>query len=683
MGATSPLPRRPVALLSSITRLIFIPLVLCLLFAPRGADAINNGAFITAPTSLAGPLRFEPAMLGPMPPAANLTAEVVISVVDPCIWNVSADASVNYTLPASVSGKIVLFQATGALTCSFGFLVAQMQARGAAGVVFPIKASSTLETYIVESTPIALYVRDPPFPVASFQIPVMSIGAADSAAIKAAIINGTIVTIHWLGSGPAQPAQKAALASLYQTMTSNGNAPWTFGGYKTGVDTDLSGDLQPWDLLLTNASYDPCVNRAYGIWCIGGNIVMLHCPNCGIRGAIPAAIGQLVHVQEIFLASNAISGALPCDVGQLTKLRVVSLEKNQISSLSACFGQLTQMEFLAVGQNTYLAALPPQLSSFTSLALLTAGDNSLTSVPDLSLLTALTVIDLSNNQIAQPIMPSFAAFTQLQSLDLHGNLYTGSLSASAFDSLLYLTSVNLGFNKLDGPLPDFSVNGATSRITSIYLAYNKFSGTVPLGWRFLQKLVSCSLAHNAIISPVQPFVVISSLKTLDLSFNNLTLLAIDSGGRQLTGNLGPFLRFSVPNTIDTVLLNNNLFSGVFSTGWAAFSKISVISVANNKLSGVLPIDLWTEFNAAKTIQRFDLSGNLWIAPLPPGAPPNCLREISLTNCPLLANALTDIPSFLQASNEFILDASTKFSCPRLISNDILGFYKFFVDPVCF
>jgi hypothetical protein len=313
---------------------------------------------------------------------------------------------------------------------------------------------------------------------------------------------------------------------------------------------------------------------------------------------------------------------------------------------------------------------------------LTAGKNALTSVPDLSLLTGLTVIDLNSNRIAQPIISSFAAFTKLRLLDLHGNLYTGSLSASAFDSLLYLTSVDLGFNKLEGSLPDFYMNGTAGSITAINLQYNLFSGTVPLRWRFLQNLVSCSLAHNSLISPVQPFVLIFSLQTLDLSFNNLTLTSIDSAGRQLVGNLGPFLRFSVPHEINSILLNNNRLSGVFSPGWATFQKIAVISVANNQLSGQLPVDLWTDFNAAKTIQRFDLSGNLWVAPLPPGAPPNCLLEIDLSNCPLLANALTSIPSFLQASSELILDRSATFSCPRLINRDIAGFYKFFVDPVC-
>lgn len=131
------------------------------------------------------------------------------------------------------------------------------------------------------------------------------------------------VTLGIPGSGAVAITDKTALAQVYTSfVAANGGVSLPFNGY--GSSFDISGGLMPWDQLLSNASYDPCVLRAYGVYCINGRIVWINCNSCGAAGAMPAAIGSLPALQEIdFSLGNALTGDLPCQMGNLQVLNVI------------------------------------------------------------------------------------------------------------------------------------------------------------------------------------------------------------------------------------------------------------------------------------------------------------------------------------------------------------------------
>jgi hypothetical protein len=112
-------------------------------------------------------------------------------------------------------------------------------------------------------------------------------------------------------------SDRTILRDVYSAfLLANGNQPLPFNGLGTGFD--VSGGLQSWDLLLSNPSYDPCLSRAYGIYCIDGRIVWMVCNSCGATGALPAVLGGLTALMEIdFSIGNALTGELPCAIGDL------------------------------------------------------------------------------------------------------------------------------------------------------------------------------------------------------------------------------------------------------------------------------------------------------------------------------------------------------------------------------
>ena len=164
---------------------------------------------------------------------------------------------------------------------------------------------------------VALAIEDP---ANKFTIPVIGIFYADGVSILNSLQQSpnTNISITIPGSGGLVASDRSALQTIYQNfMLANNNQPLPFNGYNTGFD--ISGGLSPWDQLISNTSYDPCLKRAYGIYCIEGRIVWINCNGCGASGPVPLALAQLTALQEIdFSAGNTLSGDMPCVFGNMT-----------------------------------------------------------------------------------------------------------------------------------------------------------------------------------------------------------------------------------------------------------------------------------------------------------------------------------------------------------------------------
>lgn len=163
--------------------------------------------------------------------------------------------------------------------------------------------------------PLGLY--DPASP---YTVPVIMISYADGLRLRTTLtssIYNQSVRVLIPGSGAVVASDRAILRDVYSAfLTANGNQPLPFNGHGTGFD--VSGGLQRWDLLLSDVSYDPCLARAYGIYCIDGRIVWMVCNSCGAQGPLPAALGGLTALMEMdFSIGNALTSELPCAIGNL------------------------------------------------------------------------------------------------------------------------------------------------------------------------------------------------------------------------------------------------------------------------------------------------------------------------------------------------------------------------------
>lgn len=113
---------------------------------------------------------------------------------------------------------------------------------------------------------------------------------------------------------------------------------------------------------------------------------------------LPAAIGQLTGLTELWLDSNQLT-SLPPEIGQLTNLTSLRIGDNQLSSLPAQIGNLDSLHILILSGNQ-LASLPPEIGQLSALQVLRVDHNLLTGFPNQAVgMVALRTLDFAANSV--------------------------------------------------------------------------------------------------------------------------------------------------------------------------------------------------------------------------------------------------------------------------------------------
>ena len=82
---------------------------------------------------------------------------------------------------------------------------------------------------------------------------------------------------------------------------------------------------------------------------VDGRVTQLRLANNALSGEIPAELGSLSNLRDLFLDGNALSGEIPPELGSLSNLSSLSLNNNQLSG-----------------------EIPPELGSLSKLTSLTS-----------------------------------------------------------------------------------------------------------------------------------------------------------------------------------------------------------------------------------------------------------------------------------------------------------------------
>ena len=228
-----------------------------------------------------------------------------------------------------------------------------------------------------------------------------------------------------------------------------------------------------------------------GVTMDGGRVVELELGEMGLTGAVPAEIGQLTSLAELWLDGNQLT-SVPAEIGRLTSLTMLYLHNNQLTSVPAEIGQLAALKVLSLSGNQ-LTSLPAEIGQLTSLRVLSLYNNKLTSVPaEIGQLTSLTRLDLYGNQLTS--LPT--EIGQLTSLE---RLY-------------------LGHNQLTSVPTEI---GQLTSLRKLGLQANQLT-SVPAGiWRFTS-LESLGLGGNKLKGVPTEIGQLTSLRELDLRENQLT-----------------------------------------------------------------------------------------------------------------------------------------------------------------
>ncbi|KAJ0449660.1 putative leucine-rich repeat domain superfamily [Helianthus annuus] len=191
-----------------------------------------------------------------------------------------------------------------------------------------------------------------------------------------------------------------------------------------------------------------------------------------------------------------------------------------------------------------------------------------------------------------------AHFQDLQNLvlvDLGYNDFNGSIPSSLF-SLQKVQQIQLSNNNFNGLIADFT-NPSLSSLNTLDLSFNKLEGEIPRSFFQLGKLSVLLLSSNNLSGTIQTIELqnrVSNLTTLDLSFNNLSIITADN--ISLVSNLPKLssLKLASCKLHKFPNLRNQL-------------RLKNLDLSSNTIEGMIPAWIWGVGNGS--LSYMNLSHN--------------------------------------------------------------------------
>lgn len=217
-------------------------------------------------------------------------------------------------------------------------------------------------------------------------------------------------------------------------------------------------------------------------------------------------------------------------------------------------------------------------------------------------LRALSILDLSNNQLSGTLPDDLGTLANLHTLDFSHNFFSGPIP-STFGGLSSLLNLSLAANQLNASIP--SSLGTLRHLLSLNLSSNSLREGIPLELSQMESLKVLDLRSNQLSGGIDPALLgLSSLESVDLSSN------------KLSGFLPwqPNDTLSLLRTLQYVNLSNNQLTGPLAPARFASvfaEKLRVLDMSHNQLSGNLP-----DFEFEIGLVTLRLSHNLFTGAVP-------------------------------------------------------------------
>ncbi|XP_062081181.1 receptor-like protein 6 [Humulus lupulus] len=374
--------------------------------------------------------------------------------------------------------------------------------------------------------------------------------------------------------------------------------------------------------------------------------------------------GKFKNMTSLDLCNSNFSGHVPLEISHLSKLvelrlggylgYKVMIGENTFKALSQNLSNLTSFHLVGID----LSSLSPVISfkNFSSLIYIDLDNCKLSRklLESIFELSNLTVLYLEDNEAPNVSLPTSNRSSALNRLTLRNNTFSIDLPLLLKDIPKSLSSLQLSFSNLVGPLPDniqfydssnHLVHSAPN-FTVLILSNNLLNGTIPTWIYALPYLEYLDLSDNQFtgeiirdfettsfgetvflgITPRSTFQS-QNLRHLDLSSNKFSgtleleklliskrLAYLDLSSNNISVTFGNTKNYSLDNLEELHLSSCNIteFPHILKS-----SKIlSTLDLSHNQIQGSVPKWLWEV--GKNSLDTLDLSHNFltYIEPLP-------------------------------------------------------------------
>ncbi|XP_059458491.1 probable LRR receptor-like serine/threonine-protein kinase At2g16250 [Corylus avellana] len=250
-----------------------------------------------------------------------------------------------------------------------------------------------------------------------------------------------------------------------------------------------------------------------------GALQLLDLRYCSVEGAIPSSLGNLTNLTSLYLSHNNLTGQIPFSLGQLLSLSVLDLSTNSLEGLIPLPSMsLRNLSILDMSSNNLSGSIPPGIGTLVKLQYLNLSSNSLSSriPPQLGDLSNLVDLDLSFNTLSGSLLEDLRALRNLRSMIIGDNLLDGSLPNDLFASLTQLQSIVLRHNRFTGDLPGGLWSLPELRLLDV--SGNNFSGMLPnLSSNTNATAAILNISQNMFYGGLTP--LLRTFRVIDLSGN--------------------------------------------------------------------------------------------------------------------------------------------------------------------
>lgn len=373
------------------------------------------------------------------------------------------------------------------------------------------------------------------------------------------------------------------------------------------------------------------------------NLVLLDLYNNSLSGSIPSELGNLMNLQELYLNSNQLTGIIPGELGNLSKLEKISLFNNRLSgAIPIELGNLTSLSRLSLGANDLTGPVPPELGYLSNLKDLWLHGNKLSGVipPELGTLqnleslivnsnqlngavpseinnlTNLTLLYINDNQLTN--LPDLSSLTNLEAINISNNHFTfADLEASALDFDNMSTGIYAPQLELEDPV---AVPGGNNILLQCHTngngdTYQWYKGGGSLTGEVSRDLIIsnsdqgifwCAVANNTfpeLILSSGPYFnnIANSSGIVQEEYDALVDLYISTNGSDWTDQTNWITAADADNwygiettkgRIHKIDLNANNLVGNLPSSIGSFSEMEELYLHNNEISGNIPDELY-------------------------------------------------------------------------------------------
>ena len=327
----------------------------------------------------------------------------------------------------------------------------------------------------------------------------------------------------------------------------------------------------------------------------------------------PDFLLTLPNIQKLRLAANRLSSLQLSP--SLFQLRELDLSHNKLVKIEADnFNGLESLTHLSLAANQIQTIHSATFRNASQILVLDISDNQLMDIPEsLKYLTNLQSLDIGNNYIGQVSSDSpFSSMEGLWRLQIHGNRIM-NISHDVFSNLKTLQIIDLSRNEISHiERGTFDQN---KLLRAIRLDGNQI-GEIDSVFTNLPELIWLNVSENK-IKNFDYALVPRTLHWLDLSHNDirelgnyfdltsdLSLTYLNAGFNKLS-NLAPV---NVPDSIETLLINDNLITQVMPYTFFKKSSLVKVDLTVNEISSLTQTALRLSSDIAEAPQ-FLLGGN--------------------------------------------------------------------------